>query len=137
MDNGKDYCVEVQASFLLDPDGSDRAFAEARQAFSQHVEQVFAGNEDLWNNTIGDIDVHADGQRMHVRYLFASHGESKMEAESFSANCLRKVQKKIEAFGCRLEKLECAAEEVVQWEEPQPKEDMAPVSKKKRAGQER
>jgi len=139
MENGKDYCVEVRASFLLNTDGSGEhgaaAFSDAQQVFAQHVEHVFARDEALWNNTIGDMEVQSDGLKAQIRYLFASRGEDKAKAERFSADCIRNVQKELEVFGCKLEKLECAAEEVVPEWRDQPKKAKPPTPKKGRPTQ--
>lgn len=144
MENGKDYCVEVRASFLLNSGSSegqdDKALANVRQAFAR--------DEALWDNIIGGLEVQADGQRAQIRYLFACHDESEAKAERFSADCIRNVQKELEVFGCKLEKLECAAEEVVPERQDQaehaaserngqPKEVKPLPSRKKRTGQER
>ena len=130
----KDYCIEVRASFLLNAGGSGE---HGSQAFAQHVEDVFAREEALWNNTIGDLEVQADGQKAQIRYLFASRGEDEAKAELLAADCVRNVQKELESFGCKLEKLECAAEEVVPERQEQPKEASPPTPKKRRPGQER
>lgn len=52
-----------------------------------------------------------DGRTVQLEYTFSCFDESEAEAESFSAYCVRCVRKELEAFGCKLGKIECKAEE--------------------------
>jgi len=48
---------------------------------------------------------------VQLEYTFSCHDENEAEAESFSAYCVRCVQKELEGFGCKIRKIDCKAEE--------------------------
>jgi len=58
-----------------------------------------------------DLDFCFNDQMGWVYYSFSCHDENEAEAESFSDYCVRSVQEKLEAFGCKIGKIDCKAVE--------------------------
>ena len=116
MDDGMDYDVQTKVSFRLDFDGSGEfnllMLPDIQKQFVQHVKKVYEQDDTLGNDYISsDLNFRFDGRTVQLEYTFSCFDESEAEAESFSAYCVRCVRKELEAFGCKLGKIECKAEE--------------------------
>ena len=117
MDDGMDYDVQTKVRFRLDFDGSGElnllALPDVQQQFAQHVKKVFQQDE-MGSYISGDLDFQFNGRTGWVEYTFSCHDENEAEAESFSAYCVRDVQKELEAFGCKIGNIDCKAVEADQ-----------------------
>ena len=116
MDDGMDYDVQTKVRFRLDFDGSGEfntlLLPEVQKQFVQHVKKVYEKDDTLGNGYISsDLNFQFDGRTVKLEYTFTCHDENKAEAESFSAYCVRCVQKELEEFGCKVQKIDCKAEE--------------------------
>jgi hypothetical protein len=116
MDDGMDYDVQTKVRFRLDFDGSGEfntlLLPEVQKQFVQHVKEVYEKDDTLGNGYISsDLNFQFDGRTVKLEYTFTCHDENKAEAESFSAYCVRCVQKELEEFGCKVQKIDCKAEE--------------------------
>ena len=116
MDDGMDYDVQTKVRFRLDFDGSGEfntlLLPEVQKQFVQHVKEVYEKDDTLGNGYISsDLNFQFDDRTVKLEYTFTCHDENKAEAESFSAYCVRCVQKELEEFGCKVQKIDCKAEE--------------------------
>ena len=98
MDTSADYAVRTKVTFLLNFDGS----GEVNILALPDVQRAFAD---------GDLTFQFDGRRAEVEYTFSCYDESQEEAESFSEYCVKSVREDLEAFGCKLGQIHCAADE--------------------------
>ena len=108
------FAVDCQLSFRFARDGQEAA--ESKDAFISHVTEVFNEDTALAERTVGGLDFTFQDGCAEVRYTFASQEKDKASAEVFSEQCVRDVQDRLEGFGCKVEKIECFAEEL----EPDP-----------------
>ena len=121
MDDGMDYEVQTKVTFRLDFDGSGEFNAlllpDVQKQFVQHVKEVYERDDTLGNGYISsDLNFQFDGRTVQLEYTFSCHDENEAEAESFSAYCVRCVQKELEEFGCKIKKIDCKAEEAdMEW----------------------
>ena len=111
-----DYDVQTKVSFRLDFDGSGEfnllLLPDVQKQFAQHVKKVYERDNTLGNGYVSsDLNFHFDGRMVQLEYPFSCHDENEAEAESFSAYCVRCVQKEPEGFGCKIRKIDCKAEE--------------------------
>ena len=116
MDDGMDYDVQTKISFQLDFDGSGEfnmlLLLDIQKQFVQHVKKVYEQDDTLGSGYISsDLNFQFDGRMVHLEYTFSCHDENEAEAESFSAYCVRGVQKELEGFGCKIRKIDCKAGE--------------------------
>lgn len=116
MDDGMDYHVQTKVKFRLDFDGSGEfnmlLLPDIQKQFVQHVKKVYEQDSTLGDGYVSsDLNFHFDGRTAQLEYTFSCHDENAAEAESFSAYCVRCVRKELEAFGCKVGKIECKAEE--------------------------
>ena len=108
------FAVDCRLSFRFARDGQETA--ESKDAFISHVTEVFNEDTALAERTVGGLDFDFRDGCAEVRYTFASQEKDKASAEVFSEQCVRDVQDRLEGFGCKVEKIECFAEEL----EPDP-----------------
>ena len=115
MDAGMDYDVQTKVSFRLDFDGSgefNMLLPDVQKQFVQHVKEVYEQDNTLGSGYISsDLNFQFDGRTVKLEYTFTCHDENKAEAESFSAYCVCCAQKELEEFGCKVQKIDCKAEE--------------------------
>lgn len=116
MDDGMDYDVQTKISFQLDFDGSGEfnmlLLPDVQKQFAQHVKEVYEQDDTLGSGYISsDLNFQFDGRMVQLEYTFSCHDENEAEAESFSAYCVREVQKELEGFGCKIRKIDCKAGE--------------------------
>ena len=116
MDDGMDYDVQTKVRFRLDFDGTGESnillLPDIQKQFVQHVKEVFEQDATLGSGYVSsNLNFHFDGRTAQLEYTFSCHDENEAEAESFSAYCVRCVQKEREAFGCKIKKIDCKAEE--------------------------
>lgn len=114
MDEGMDYDVHTKVNFLLNFDSSGEFNAlllpDIQKKFAQHVKEVFE-HDEMGEYISSDLNFHFDGRTVRLEYTFHCFDENEAEAESFSAYCVRGVRKELEAFGCKVGKIRCKAEE--------------------------
>ncbi len=108
------FAVDCQLLFRFARDGQEAA--ESKDAFISHITEVFNEDTPLAERTVGGLDFDFRDGCAEVRYTFASQENDKASAEVFSEQCVRDVQDRLEGFGCKVEKIECFAEEL----EPDP-----------------
>ena len=108
------FAVDCQLSFRFARDGQEAA--ESKDAFISHITEVFNEDTPLAERTVGGLDFDFRDGCAEVRYTFASQEKDKASAEVFSEQCVRDVQDRLEGSGCKVEKIECFAEEL----EPDP-----------------
>lgn len=151
MDDGMDYDVQTKVRFQLDFDGSGDfnmlLLPDIQKQFVQHVKKVYEQDDTLGNGYISsNLDFHFDGRTVQLEYTFSCHDENEAEAESFSTYCVQCVRKELEAFGCKIRKIDCKAEEAdTSWLDqledaifgPRESASEPPAPKKKRSGPER
>lgn len=116
MDDGMDYDVHTKVRFRLNFDGSGDfnmlMLPDIQKQFVQHVKKVYERDDTLGNGYISsDLNFSFDGRMVQLEYNFSCHDENEAEAESFSSYCVQCVQKELEAFGCKIRKVDCKAEE--------------------------
>ena len=116
MDDGMDYDVQTTVHFRLDFDGSGEfnmlLLPDVQKQFVQHVKEVYEQDNTLGDGYISsDLNFRFDGRTVKLEYTFTCHDKNEEEAESFSAYCVRGVQKKLEGIGCKVRAIDCTAEE--------------------------
>ena len=116
MDDARDYDVQTKVSFRLDFDGSGEfntlLLPNVQKQFTQHVKEVYQQDDTLGDGYISsDLNFQFNGRTVQLEYTFSCHDENEAGAESFSAYCVRCVQKELEEFGCKVQKIDCKAEE--------------------------
>ena len=109
-----DFAVACQLTFRFARDGQEAA--GSKDAFISHITEVFNEDTALAERTVGGLDFTFQDGCAEVRYTFASQEKDEASAEAFSEQCVRDVQDRLEGFGCKVEKIECFAEEL----EPDP-----------------
>lgn len=109
-----DFAVACQLTFRFVRDGQETA--ESKDTFISHITEVFNEDTPLAERTVGGLDFDFQDGRAEVHYTFASQEKDKASAEVFSEQCVRDVQDRLEGSGCKVEKIECFAEEL----EPDP-----------------
>ena len=112
-----DFAVSCQITFHMICE--DKASPASYDAFISHVTGIFNRDDTLAERTVGDLDFTFRGRRAEVRYTFARQDKDEASAEAFSEQCVRDVQDALEGYGCRIEKIDCIAEEL----EPDPVRD--------------
>lgn len=116
MDDGMDYDVHTKVRFRLDFDSSGDfnmlMLPDIQKQFVQHVKKVYERDDTLGSGYISsDLNFSFDGRMVQLEYTFSCHDENEAEAESFSSYCVQCVRKELEAFGCKIRKVDCKAEE--------------------------
>ena len=105
-----DFAVACQISFrFIHGNGKGPV---SHDAFTSHVTGVFNNNEALSERTVGDLDIAFRGCCAEVRYTFARQDKDAASAELFSKQCVLDVRDQLEGYGCKIEKIECFAEEL-------------------------
>lgn len=116
MDDGMDYNVQTKVSFQLNFDGSGEfnmlLLSDIQRQFTRHVKEVYEQDSTLGDGYVSsNLNFHFNGRSVKLEYTFSCHDENAAEAESFSAYCVQCVQEKLEAFGCKVRRIDCKAEE--------------------------
>jgi len=114
MGNEKGYDVQTKIRFLLDfddPDALNTMPPDIQKQFTRHIKKVYEQEDTLGGFIASDLYFHFDGRVVQLEYIFSCHDETRAKAESFSACCVRKVQSRLEEFGCKLKKIDCKAVE--------------------------
>jgi len=114
MDNEKDFDVQTKIRFLLDFDGPGDLHTlppDTQKQFTRHVKKVYEQDDTLGGFTASGLYFHFDGRTAQLEYIFSCHDETRAKAESFSACCVRRVQSRLEGFGCKLKEIDCKAVE--------------------------
>ena len=109
-----DFAVSCQISFRMIRE--EQASPVHDDAFVSHVTGIFNRDETLSERTVGNLNFTFRGRYAEVWYTFAWQDRDEASAESFSEQCVRNVQDELEGYGCKIEKIECIAEEL----EPDP-----------------
>ena len=105
-----DFAVSCQITFHMICE--DKASPASYDAFISHVTGIFNRDDTLAERTVGDLDFTFRGRRAEVRYTFARQDKDEASAEMFSKQCVLDVQDALEGYGCRIEKIDCIAEEL-------------------------
>ena len=105
-----DFAVGCQISFRMICE--DKASPASYDAFISHVTGVFNNDKALAERTVGDLDVAFRGRHAEVRYTFARQDKDAASAEMFSKQCVLDARDQLEGYGCKIEKIECFAEEL-------------------------
>lgn len=105
-----DFAVACRLTFRFVRE--DQVSAELNDAFAAHVNGIFNQDETLAERTVGDLDITFQGCCAEVRYTFARQDKDAASAEMFSKQCVLDVQDQLEGYGCKIEKIECFAEEL-------------------------
>ena len=114
-DEMRDYSVDTKVAFRLtvdSPESNSLMLDSVRQSFAGYVRDVYNSDEDLASHVAGNLDFRFRGRDGDFQYTFTCHDENKAEAEGFSKFCVRGVQRKLEAFGCKIKGISCTAEEM-------------------------
>lgn len=112
-----DFAVSCQISFRIICE--EQASPVHNDAFISHVTGIFNRDEVLSERTVGNLNFTFRGRCAEVWYTFARQDRDEASAELFSEQCVRNVQDELEGYGCKIEKIECIAEEL----EPDPVRD--------------
>lgn len=152
MDDGMDYDVHTKVRFRLNFDGSGDfnmlMLPDIQKQFVQHVKKVYERDDTLGSGYISsDLNFSFDVRMVQLEYTLSCHDENEAEAESFSSYCVQCVRRELEAFGCKIRKVDCKAEESdISWLDrledaafsPRETASKPPTQKKKRSqGKER
>lgn len=103
-----DFAVSCQISFQL----IDQERPGAQDAFISHVTGVFNQDQTLAERTVDDLHFTFRGRCAEVWYTFAAQDRDAASAEAFSEQCVLNVRDRLEGYGCKVEKVECFAEEL-------------------------
>ena len=105
-----DFAVACQISFRFTHE--DQENPGSHDAFISHVTGIFNQDQTLAERTVGGLDVAFQGCCAEVRYTFARQDKDAASAELFSKQCVLDVRDQLEGCGCKIEKIECFAEEL-------------------------
>ena len=105
-----DFAVACQISFRFTHE--EQKDSEPHDAFISYVTGIFNNDETLAERTVGSLDVVFQGCCAEVRYTFARQDKDAASAEMFSKQCVLDVRDKLEGYGCKIDKIECFAEEL-------------------------
>ena len=105
-----DFAVACQISFRFTHE--DQENPGLHDVFISHVTRIFNQDQALAERTVGDLDVVFQGCCAEVRYTFARQDKDAASAEMFSKQCVLDVRDQLEGYGCKIEKIECFAEEL-------------------------
>ena len=110
-DDGMSYfAISCQVSFRI-PNGEQWTDTQ-KKAFADHVTGIFYNDEPMAERLVSELSFSFHGDCAEVEYSFADRTTDKSSAESFSEQCVRKVQAQLEGYGCKIEKIECFAEKL-------------------------
>jgi len=114
MEEEIDYDVNTKVSFLLNFNGSGdfnlMLLPDVQREFINHVKEVYEQDE-IGSYVFSDLNFRFNGRRVDLEYTFTCSDLNPAEAESFSRYCVQRVQEQLEAFGCKLLRTKCSAEE--------------------------
>lgn len=105
-----DFAVACQISFRLTHE--EQTDSDPHDLFISHVTGIFNQDQALAERTVGGLDVAFQGRCAEVRYTFARQDKDTASAELFSKQCVLDVRDQLEGYGCKIEKIECFAEEL-------------------------
>ena len=105
-----DFAVACQISFRFTHE--DQENPGLHDAFISHVTGIFNQDQALAERTVGSLDVAFQGHCAEVQYTFARQDKDAASAEMFSKQCVLDVRDQLEGYGCKIEKIECFAEEL-------------------------
>lgn len=105
-----DFAVACQILFRFTHE--DQENPGLHDAFIRHVTGIFNQDQALAERTVDSLDVDFQGCRAEVRYTFARQDKDAASAELFSKQCVLDVRDQLEGYGCKIEKIECFAEEL-------------------------
>ena len=105
-----DFAVACQISFRFTHE--DQENHGSHDAFISHVTGIFNQDQALTERTVGGLDVAFQGCCAEVRYTFARQDKDAASAELFFKQCVLDVRDQLERYGCKIEKIECFAEEL-------------------------
>ena len=124
------FAVDCRLSFRFVRDGQEAA--GSKEAFISHVTDVFNENAPLAERTVGGLNFEFQDSCAEVHYTFASQEKDEASAAAFSEQCVRDVQDRLEGSGCKVEKIECFAEELEPDFVREPVKDRGNQEKKKK-----
>ena len=102
------FAIGCQISFRIT--NEDQQADTLQAAFESHVREVFRTDDALSESLCGDLHFSFDGRHADVEYNFADLTTEEAIAESFSEQCVRNAQDRLEGFGCKIERIDCVAE---------------------------
>ena len=102
------FAISCQISFRIT--NEDQQADTLQAAFESHVREVFRTDDALSESLCGDLHFSFDGRHADVEYNFADLTTEEAIAESFSEQCVRNAQARLEGFGCKIERIDCVAE---------------------------
>ena len=105
-----DFAVACQISFRFTHE--EQTDSESHDAFISHITGIFNQDQALAERTVGDLNVTFQGRCAEVQYTFARQDKDAASAETFSKQCVLDVRDQLEGYGCKIEKIECFAEEL-------------------------
>lgn len=105
-----DFAVACQISFRFTHE--EQTDSDPHDLFISHVTGIFNQDQALAERTVGGLDVAFQGRCAEVRYTFARQDKDAASAELFSKQCVLDVRDQLERYGCKIEKIECFAEEL-------------------------
>ncbi len=105
-----DFAVACQISFRFTHEEQENP--GLHDAFISHVTGIFNQDQALAERTVDSLDVAFQGCYAEVRYTFARQDKDEASAELFSKQCVLDVRDQLEGYGCKIEKIECFAEEL-------------------------
>lgn len=105
-----DFAVACQISFRFTHE--EQTDSDPHDLFISHVTGIFNQDQALAERTVGGLDVAFQGRCAEVRYTFARQDKDAASAEMFSKQCVLDVRDQLERYGCKIEKIECFAEEL-------------------------
>ena len=105
-----DFAVACQISFRFTHE--EQTDSESHDAFISHITGIFNQDQALAERTVGGLNVTFQGRCAEVQYTFARQDKDAASAEMFSKQCVLDVRDQLEGYGCKIEKIECFAEEL-------------------------
>ena len=105
-----DFAVACQISFRFTHE--EQTDSDPHDLFISHVTGIFNQDQALAERTVGGLDVAFQGRCAEVRYTFARQDKDAASAELFFKQCVLDVRDQLEGYGCKIEKIECFAEEL-------------------------
>ena len=110
-DDGMSYfAISCQVSFRI-PNGEQWTDTQ-KKACADHVTGIFYNDGPLAERLVSELSFLFHGDCAGLEYSFADRTTDTSSAESFSEQCVRKVQAQLEGYGCKIEKIECFSEKL-------------------------
>ncbi len=115
-----DYNVKTRiwlATNFNTRDSNDLMYEDAKPRIIEGIKSVIEADPTLSEYIDGKLTFcFLPDYKILLKYQFGCNDENEAEAESFSKSCVEDIRRELEKKGCRIERINCTAEEMdMEW----------------------